>query len=82
MYTCKEVAHLVLEKHVRSLSWRERMGVRIHFLICGVCARFEQQMQFLHQVAQRYAERHQKEEAEAALTPGAKKRIRDKLRNV
>ncbi len=81
MYTCKEATHLVLEKLERRLSWRERLGVRIHFMICDACARFEQQMQFLRKAARRYAERHQAEEQDTALTPGAKKRIRDKLRD-
>ncbi len=80
MYTCKEVTHLVLEKQVRRLSWRERLGIRIHYLICDACARFGQQMQFLRQAARRYAERHEVEEQQMALTPGARKRIRDKLR--
>lgn len=80
MYTCKEVTQLVLERHERRLSWRERLGLRLHLLICDACTRFEQQMRFLRQAAQRYAERHQTEEQDTVLTPIAKKRIRDKLR--
>ncbi len=80
MYTCKEVTQLVLEKQERRLSWREHLGVRIHFLICDACARFEQQMQFLRKAARYFAERHEAEEQNTVLTPGAKKRIRDKLR--
>ncbi len=82
MYTCKEVTRLVLEKHERRLSWREHLGIRIHYLICDACARFGQQMQFLREAARRYAERHETEEQDTVLTPGAKKRIRDKLRSV
>jgi hypothetical protein len=80
MYTCKEVSQLVLEKYVRRLSLRERLGIRIHFLICAACTRFEVQMRFLRQAARRYAEWHQREDQDTVLTPGAKKRIRDKLR--
>lgn len=80
MYTCKEVTQLVLEKYERRLSWRERLGIRIHYLICDACRRFEQQMQFLRKAARRYAERHETAQQDAALTPGAKERIRDKLR--
>lgn len=79
MYTCKEVTHLVLEKQERRLSWRERLGIRIHYLICDACKRFEQQMQFLRRAAQRYAERHQASEQDTVLTPEARQRIRAKL---
>jgi hypothetical protein len=79
MYTCKEATQLALEKHERHLSWRERLGLRIHYLICDACARFAQQMQFLRQTARRYGERHQAEEQDTVLTPEAKKRIRAKL---
>ena len=81
MYTCKEVTQLVLEKHERRLSWRERLGLRLHLLICDACTRFEQQMRFLRTVAQRFAERHQAEVQDTVLTPVAKKRIREKLRD-
>ncbi len=79
MYTCKEVTQLVLEKHERRLSWRERLGIRIHYLICDACARFGQQMQFLRKAARRYAERHQAEGQDTVLTSEAKQRIRAKL---
>lgn len=81
MYTCKEVTRLVLEKYQRRLSWRERLGVRIHYLICDACTRFKQQMQFLRQAARRYAERHEAEDTVTRLTPEAKGRILDKLRD-
>jgi hypothetical protein len=80
MYTCKEVTQLVLEKHERRLSWRERLGIRIHYLICNACRRFGQQMEFLRRATRRYAEQHETEEQDVVLTPSAKKRIRDKLR--
>lgn len=82
MYTCKEVTQLVLEKYERRLSWRERLGIRIHYLICSACTRFARQMEFLRKATRRYAELHQAEEKDIVLTPSAKKRIRDKLRGV
>ena len=82
MYTCKEITQLALEKHERRLVWRERLGLRMHYLFCAACARFEQQMQFLRQAARQYAGRHQAEAQETALTPAARKRIRTKLQDV
>ena len=82
MYTCKEVTHLALERHERRLTWRERLGLSIHYLFCAACARFGQQMQFLRQAARQYGERHQAVEQQTALTPAARKRIRTKLQDV
>lgn len=78
LYTCKEVTRLVLEGHDRDLSWRERLGLRLHLLYCTACTRFAQQMRFLRTAARRFA--NQQMYAPATLTPHAKERIRYALR--
>jgi hypothetical protein len=79
MYTCKQVTQLVLERHERPLSWRERVGLRLHLLICAACTRFAQQMRFLRSVAHRFAARHLEEADKTALPAAAKERIRRTL---
>jgi len=44
---CKQVTHLVLQREDRSLSWRERLGVRFHLLICKACPRFVRQVELM-----------------------------------
>ena len=77
-YNCKEVTQMVLARHERGLSWRERIGVRFHFLFCGACTRFAQQMHFLRTAARRFANWHG--EAQETLAPQTKERIRHVLR--
>ena len=43
--TCREVAALILAREDRALTPAERLAVRIHFLVCKACPRFERQVQ-------------------------------------
>lgn len=43
--TCREVAALILAREDRALECPERLAVRIHFLVCKACPRFEQEVQ-------------------------------------
>lgn len=43
--TCREVAALILAREDRALEYPERLAVRIHFLVCKACPRFEQEVQ-------------------------------------
>ncbi len=42
--TCREVAALILAREDRALNPAERLAVRIHFLVCEACPRFERQV--------------------------------------
>jgi len=53
MLSCKEVTHLVSQGLDRRLSAGERLRMRLHFLICRGCTRFQQQMQFLRVAVRR-----------------------------
>ena len=48
MLSCKQVTRLVSLSYEKRLSWPERVGVRMHLLMCRFCRRFAQQMRFLH----------------------------------
>lgn len=75
MLTCKEASRLVSESYDRRLGWRERVGVRVHLLICAACARFARQMRFLREAAKRAAAQG------AGPMPGAtRRRIENTLR--
>lgn len=53
MLSCKDVTHLVSQGLDRRLSPGERLRMRLHFLICRGCTRFQQQMQFLRVAVRR-----------------------------
>lgn len=44
---CHEAHQLVIRAQDARLSVAERIGLRLHLLICRACAAFERQMEFL-----------------------------------
>jgi hypothetical protein len=79
LYTCKEASQLVSQACDRRLTLRERIGLRLHLLICDACARFARQIRFLRTVTQRAAAGGMEDRMPAAMPPAARKRIQDKL---
>jgi hypothetical protein len=51
MMTCKEASQLVSQSLDRRLSLSERLGLRLHLLVCDACTTFARQMRFLRVVA-------------------------------
>lgn len=47
--TCREVTALVLAREDRRLRLRERLAVRVHFLVCKACPVFERQVLSMRQ---------------------------------
>jgi hypothetical protein len=54
MKTCKDISGLLSESMDRRLTWRERLAMRIHLLMCRSCSRFQQQVHFLRKAAGHY----------------------------
>lgn len=54
--TCREVSALTLQSMDRELRWHERLGVRMHRLICSSCRKFAGQAQFLRASMDRWKE--------------------------
>ncbi len=79
MLNCHEVTHLVSRSLDRRLSWRERIAVRMHVLICAGCANFVRQMKFLRTAVQRLAQRDPP--GAGGLTAAARARIARTLRD-
>jgi len=48
--SCKEVSELVSQSLDRELSLRERAAVRLHLMMCRMCANYRSQIQFMHRV--------------------------------
>jgi len=53
MMTCKQASQLLSQRQDRTLSRRERIGLRLHVWICINCRRFERQLNFMRQILQR-----------------------------
>ena len=43
--SCRDISALVLAREDRALDWYERLAIRVHFLICEACPRFQRQVQ-------------------------------------
>ncbi len=52
--TCREVTALTLQALDRELSWQERLGVRLHMVICSACPKFARQAQFMRSAMGRW----------------------------
>ncbi|HWU82139.1 MAG TPA: zf-HC2 domain-containing protein [Methylophilaceae bacterium] len=49
MLSCKQASQLLSQSLDRRLSWRERMGLRLHLTVCDVCRRFGRQILLMRQ---------------------------------
>jgi hypothetical protein len=47
--SCREISALVLAREDRALSFAERWVIRLHFLMCEACPRFEKQVLTMRQ---------------------------------
>jgi len=75
MLTCKQTARLVSMSYDKRLSWRERLGVRLHLLACDACRNFTRQMRFLREATQRFAREQPETDNRVRLAPEAIERI-------
>jgi len=54
MLNCHDTTRLLSESRERPLTWRERMALRLHVMMCSGCRRFGQQVRLLAVAARRY----------------------------
>ncbi len=52
--SCKEVTTLVLQGYDRRLALGERIVLRLHWRVCGACAAFRRQADFMDQAMKRW----------------------------
>lgn len=53
MLSCREVNQHASDYLERQMSWRERMAVRAHLLLCSYCRRFLRQLALTRSTLQR-----------------------------
>jgi len=81
MFKCKEVTRMVSESLDRKLPLYQRIGVRIHLLMCKFCSRFKRQLLFLRETIRLHVERGEDTELSTKLPPEARERIRKSIQN-
>jgi hypothetical protein len=78
MLNCKQTSLLVSQSLDRPLTWRERLAVRIHLLICVYCRRFTQQLKLIRRHMQAW-QQQAAESQDIELPLAAKERIGQQL---
>ena len=78
MRSCKDVSFLVSESLDRTLSIRERLGLKTHLLMCKACQRMARQMELISAASHRIAsEERLSKEASERILDGVRKAQRD-----
>ncbi|WP_043316324.1 zf-HC2 domain-containing protein [Microbulbifer sp. HZ11] len=55
MMNCKQATRLLSERMERELSPREKLGLKVHLMMCRGCRNFGRQMGTLRDLAKAYA---------------------------
>lgn len=78
---CRETTRLASEAIEHPLTWRQRMQVAMHLMMCGPCRRARRMMRFLHDAWGRLG-RGEFEQllADQSLTPEMRARIKAAIR--
>ncbi len=81
MLRCREISKLVSESMDRELPLRRRLEVRMHLMMCRMCAGFARQVRLLRRAARENPERLVPDESapEAKLSDHARLRIKAAL---
>ena len=81
MFNCKAVTRMVSESMDRKLPFYQRMGIRMHLLMCKLCSRYRRQLLFLRETIRLQAASSEDIESAIVLPPGARERIKRSIRN-
>lgn len=77
---CREASRLQSEALDHSLSRGQRLGLRLHLLLCKWCRRYGKQIRFLRQAVREHAE-HVNNATPRTLSPQARERLKRSLRD-
>jgi hypothetical protein len=82
MFNCKEVTRKVSESLDRELSFHQRVGLRIHLLMCKFCSRYQRQLLFLREAARLYTEHSEYIEPSGKLPSEVRERIKRTVHDI
>ncbi len=79
MFNCKKVAYLLSESLDRKLPFYQRMGMRIHLMMCKFCSRYQEQLFFLRKTARLLSESSEDSAPSIQLSSDTGKRIKESM---
>jgi hypothetical protein len=62
MLDCKHATHLISQSQDVRLSWRQRIGLQFHLMLCDACTQFSRQIEFLRQAVRQAGRRIENDE--------------------
>ena len=83
MSRCKDITKLISDSLERKLSWWQRIDLRAHLILCGICRRFQANVLVLRQLAKSklaLSEKNYDASEKPKLSVEAKTRIRNAIR--
>jgi|SRR6266568_7976877 len=76
--SCREASRLQSEALDHPLTFRQRVGLRLHLVLCKWCRRYGKQIRFLRSAARQHEE-HEDCLPNQSLRPEARERIKQRL---
>jgi hypothetical protein len=81
MLSCKETAELASQSLDTKLTLRQKMGLRLHLMMCKSCCNFTKRLKFFHSSMGSQEQNETLNQCEESLSSAARERIRQKLSN-
>ena len=79
MFNCSEVSRMVSESLDRRLPLLQRMGLRMHLLMCRFCTRYRKQLLILRDTIHLHESRGEDTVSTVSLSPETRHRIKEAL---
>ncbi len=57
MMDCKQATRLMSQAQDRTLTFRERVNLKLHLLLCTGCKNYNKQMDFIRKTIQQFRQR-------------------------
>lgn len=81
MLSCREASRLVSEGLDHELSWKKRLMLRFHLVMCRNCSRVRRQIEGLDRLVRGRSERVEPVDPTTKLSPAARERIKAAARD-
>lgn len=82
MFNCKEVSRMVSEFMDRNLPFHQRIGIRIHMMMCEFCFRYRRQLLLIRETIRLHASQIEDVQPSTILPPEARERIKESFHHM
>lgn len=80
MLNCREATKLLSDSLERRLTVRQRIGLRLHVMMCSACRAYGRQIAVLNRMFRHYVPLHDGQLGHS-LSPSAKERIKQAMKD-